>query len=162
MNTGKISLIKISEKYEDRPFEFAGLWDDNGWKFKIYKITHKSNTPADEMTFDIAKDFAHVCIAKFTELAPAYGLGYLILHNGMDSNFIVVNFWVGENMLRTHTMISQLSSPYNYVETTHTGMNVCVWDAQIHIFERNLWVECVLSNPEDPDIDNYLASTYSK
>ncbi|MEO8512683.1 MAG: hypothetical protein ABI543_03925 [Ignavibacteria bacterium] len=152
--------ILISEKYESRPVKFTGLWEENGWKFKIYAITHKKNTIADEKTLNIAKVFAKKCTSRFRELAPAYGLGYIILHKGMNCNFIVVCFWVGENMIRTHSMISTIEKPNEYTEITETGMNVCVWDAEIHNFERNSWVENILSYPDNPNEDKYIQSVF--
>ncbi|HJY63808.1 MAG TPA: hypothetical protein VJ455_06610 [Ignavibacteria bacterium] len=156
----EISPIKISEPFENREIKFSGIWHDNSWRFKIYKITHKNNTPADEKTLEIAKSFANSCIAKYTDIAPVYGLGYIILHKGMDSNFIVVCFWAGENMLRTHVMISSIDKPYEYIDKTETGMTVCVWDAIIHNFERNAWVENILNKPEHPSPDEYINSIY--
>ena len=156
-----ISPLVIKEKYEDRQVEFCGIWEDNSWKFKIYKITHKNNSPADEKIENTAKAFALKCVTTFTDIAALYGLGYIILHKGMDSNFIVINFWAGENMIRTHAFISTLENPYDYRDITETGMNVCVWDALIHNFERNSWVENILKNPDEPEIDKYMNSKFT-
>ncbi len=52
-----ISPIKITEKYEDRTIEQDGILDIDGWKLKLYKITYKNNTPADEKTLEIALNF---------------------------------------------------------------------------------------------------------
>ncbi len=80
----------------------------------------------------------------------------------MDSNFIVVNWWSGENMIVTRAMLAPLSDPYNYTEVTQTGMNVCVWDMQIHNHERNAWVESILKHPSSPMTEDYINSFYSK
>jgi hypothetical protein len=163
MNT---SILKITEKYEDRPVEFGGIWEDGQWKFKIYRITHKKNTPADERTLEIAKDFAKDVVLDYTTkyeiAAPSYGLGYIILHKGMDSNFIVVSWWSGENMLVTRSMLASLNDQYNYFEITESGMNVCVWDMLIHSFERNSWVKNILESPYEPHIDMYMQNIYKK
>lgn len=31
---------------------------------------------------------------------PTHGLGFLLIHRGLDGLFIVLDVWVGENMLR--------------------------------------------------------------
>ena len=164
MNSAPISPVKISEKYEDRPVDFGGVWENDGWKFKIYRITHKKNTSADEKTLNIAKDFAKEVIAdytaKYNDAAPSYGFGYIILHKGMDSNFIAVNWWSGENMLVTRSMLAPLNDPYNYFEITESGMNVCVWDMKVHNFERNSWVENILANPTAPETAKYMDNIY--
>jgi hypothetical protein len=155
----KIKPITITEKYEPRDTEFSGYWEDDRWRFKIYKVTHKKNPKADEKTLNIAKEFARKCIGEFN-MADYYGYGYLILHKGMDCNMIIVNIWAGENMITRFSLLSSLDDPYNYKDVTSTGMNVCVWDESIHYFERNSWVSHILLKPENPDPDAYMNETY--
>ena len=93
--------IHISEPYEDRPVNFLGVSGDSGWQFKIYSIVYKKNTQPDDRTIEMAKQFAKDSIEKYHYIADSYGLGYIIIHKGMDSNFIVVNWWLGENMVCT-------------------------------------------------------------
>jgi len=159
-----ISPINITEKYEDRSIEACGILNLDTWKLKLYKITYHKNSPADEKTLEIAlnffKDSATNYTSRYDIFAPSYGLGYIILHKGMDSNFIVVNWWCGENMLVTRTMLARLNDPYNYTEITATGMNVCVWDMLVHNHERNSWVENILKNPASPKTGSYLNTFY--
>jgi hypothetical protein len=166
MNAMNISPIKITEKYEDRLIEECGILEVNGWKLKLYKITYRKNSPADEKTLDIAvnffKDAAFDYTAKYDDMTPSYGLGYVILHKGMDSNFIAVNWWSGENMLVTRAMLAPLNDPCNYNEITQTGMNICVWDMLVHNHERNAWVESILKNPSSPKTEEYINSFYKK
>jgi len=154
--------IHFTEPYEDRPVKFLELSEDKGWKFKIYAIVHKKNTPPDGKTIEIAKQFAKDCIEKYHYIADSYGLGYIIIHKGRDSNFIVINWWLGENMVCTHSFLSPLNNQYLYQEITHTGMNVCVWDSLIHSFERNAWVNFIMKNPDTPDIKGYLKAIYKE
>ena len=154
--------IHFSEPYEDRPVEFLELSNNDGWRFKIYSIVYKKNSAPDERTIEIAKQFAKDCIEKYHYIADSYGLGYIIIHKGKDSNFIVINWWLGENMICTHSFLSPLNNSNLYQEITHTGMNVCVWDALIHFHERNAWVEFIMKNPDAPDINGYCESIYKK
>ena len=158
----EIIPIKISEPYKERPVNFLGITGDSGWRFKLYTITYENNTPPDEKTIATAKEFAKDCIEKYHYIADSYGLGYIIIHKGMDANFIVVNWWVGENMVCTHTFLAPLSNPNLYQEITHTGMNVCVWDTLVHFHERNAWVNHIMKNPKNPDAKGYLEDIYKK
>ncbi len=152
-----INPIKISERYKDRETKFLGVWKEGDWQFKLYAITHPKNTIADERTLDLAKNFARDCLRRHADYAPAYGLGYIILHRGMDANFIAINWWAGENMLSSHPFLAPLERPYEYKQITETGLNACVWDALVHFHERNAWVEHILS-PSRPVPDGYLQS----
>ncbi|TAH35561.1 MAG: hypothetical protein EYC70_12960 [Planctomycetota bacterium] len=38
--------------------------------------------------------------------------------------------------------------------------SVCVWDLHLQYQERQAWVECVLADPEGPDLEAYLARRY--
>ena len=154
--------IHISEPYEERPIKFLGISEDDDWKFKIYSIVYKKNTSPDDKTIEMAKQFAKDCIEKYHYIADSYGLGYIIIHKGMDSNFIVVNWWLGENMVCTHAFLSPLNNPYLYQEITHTGMNVCVWDSLIHCHERDAWVNFIMKNPVKPDAKGYLEEIYKQ
>lgn len=152
--------LQISEPYEERPIKLVEIAEDAGWTFKIYSVVYKKNAPPDERTIEMAKQFAKDCIEKYHYIADSYGLGYIIIHKGMDSNFIVINWWLGENMICTHTFLSPLNNQYLYQEITHTGMNVCVWDELVHYHERNAWVNFIMKKPACPDIKGYIADIY--
>jgi hypothetical protein len=153
----KVNVIKISERYRDRETSFLGIWKNGEWRFKLYAITHPQNTIADDKTLGLAKEFARDSLRRHAEFSPAYGLGYIILHRGMDANFIVINWWAGENMLSSHPFLAPLEKPYDYKEITATGLNVCVWDVLVHFHERNAWVEHILS-PSSPNPEGYMQS----
>ncbi len=151
--------VLLSERYRDRHVEFRGVWAESGWRFKMYAITHHGNSPADERTTEIAKTFARRWLNEFGALTPAYGVGYILLHKGMDSNYIVVTWFAGENMICTHSAASPRLDPYNFKSITHTGLNTCVWDALLHKFERDAWVRQIMT-PETPDVEKYVSDVY--
>ena len=39
---------------------------------------------------------------------------------------------------------------------TPTGLTACVWDLRVLCFERQAWIDTVLTNPVGPDLEKYL------
>lgn len=150
------SPIRISENYADRPTRFKGIWTIGHWRFKVYTITHHSNTEADERTAEIAGKLAAKLTTQHGSQFDSYGLGYIILHRGMDSNFIVITWWAGENTAFTFSYLSALKQHYRYRNLNPSGCGACVWDALIHFHERNAWVQHVLRDASKPNVDGYL------
>jgi hypothetical protein len=50
-----------------------------------------------------------------------------------------------------------LSEQFTYV--TPSGLTACVWDLCVQCFERQAGVDCVLANPDGPDLKAYVAAT---
>ncbi len=53
-------------------------------------------------------------------------------------------------------MLVRPISSAEWREAAHTA-SICVWDLQVMAFERDAYVETVLSAPADPDVEAYLA-----
>jgi hypothetical protein len=153
-----LSSIQFTEPYRDRKTEFLGIWENDSWKLKLYAITHHGNSRADENTIAIAGQLVQEALANHSHHARAYGLGYIIIHRGMDCNFIVVSWWAGENMRISRAFMATLHAPDDYHDITATGMTVCVWDEMVHAHERDAWVTLVMT-PASPDVAGYLART---
>jgi hypothetical protein len=150
----------VSEDYENRNILYSDLFQTNGWKFKVYTVTHKNNTPPDEKIRSIAEHLTIESLESYGKKMPGYGAGYIILHKGMDMNLLVINWWTGENMRCTVAYLSRINNPYEFIDVTESGCTVCVWDDLIHRFERDSWVENILSKSKNPDMDGYIKSIY--
>lgn len=161
-----LNSISLSEPYLPRRTEFKGVWHDKGWNFKIYTITHSGNREADGQTLDIAKNKCRKLrhggiLGKYSPSTVIHGLGYIILHKSKDTNYIVISWWVGENRLCKFVFFSTPDKPYQYKNLTSSGMTSCVWDAVVHHFENNLWINEVMKKSPQPDIKSYLEQYYT-
>lgn len=153
--------IILTEPYRDRAIESSGIWEHEEWKFKVYRITHPSNEPATSEIMETAKSIALGIVTKNAPSFDHHHCGYIIVHKGMDSNLVAINFWAEANMIVRFVFVSSLDDPGNFKDVTSLGYSACVWDELVIDFERNAWVNYILKRPEDPDWGNYFDSFYN-
>jgi hypothetical protein len=92
-------------------------------------------------------------------------VGFLILHFGMDGNYLLVSQWYDANMLKHWVRGSAVGAGG---ETTFTPLAqrdliACVWELEVIKFERDAWVNTVLARGrlDQASLDAYLATTFS-
>ncbi|MBX7151915.1 hypothetical protein K1X84_09770 [bacterium] len=148
--------IKLSEPFAPRALGYLGHWMIDEWSFKIYTITYHSNTQASSEYLTLVKRLWK----KIPDVSKvsSYGIGFIILHNGWNANFISFNWFADENMIVTHSFVAPIDHPLDYRFNTLTGMNMCVWDCAVIWQERSAWVKCIMSDPQRPDVDGYMNS----
>ncbi|MBO8164973.1 MAG: isochorismatase [Brevibacillus sp.] len=151
--------IKLRENYKKRSVRFLGLFEHNGWKIKVYGISYDSEKPRDSLV-EAAKKAAVGKLPQITE--DIYGIGFLGVHDGRGANLVFLDWWGYENELFHHTFLSSKEHPENLEENTPDGPAACVWDLIVIGFERQAWVDYVLSNGNGPDIEGYLACTINE
>lgn len=152
MESGSQIAIKLSEPFRPRPVHFLGLWEIGGWRMKVYGLHAEHHRLLPELVA-AAKELAARVLPK--EAADAYGVGFVGVHCGRESNVVFIDWWAQENELHHHVFTSPLEKPLE-LSRAGDGLLGCVWDLQLIWFERNTWVEKVLNNPRGPDLDTYL------
>lgn len=146
----------LKEPYHPRPIRFLELWQEADWRLKVYGIAYQRPFPRQELVA-AAKHVARVHLSQSLDDYSHYGVGFLGIHDGRDSNFVFVDFWADENELHHHTYISPREKPERLAYVTPTGVIACVWDLRVLCFERQAWLTTVLANPNGPDLERYLA-----
>jgi hypothetical protein len=144
--------MKLTEEFRPRPARFLGLWEIGGWRMKAYGL-HAANARLLPELVTAARDLTTRSLPG--NMAGAYGVGFVGVHCGRDSNFVFIDWWACENELHHHVFTSSLQNPLELVRAPD-GVTACVWDLQLIWFERNVWVDKVLNNPRGPDLDAYL------
>ena len=146
----------ISGPYTERPIRFLGVWSQAGWRLKVYSISAKGEVCAPDLV-TAAKDVATKNLPQPALSPERYGVGTLIIHEGNDANFVLLDYWAGENMLHHQVFASPLERPLELTDFSHTKLAMCVWELHVLAFERQAWIDTVLRQPEQPDFDGYLA-----
>ncbi len=85
------------------------------------------------------------------------GAAFLILHQGVTGDYAVLSWWDRQNELPTHvwTRHEDRWAP------ARSDEHFCVWDLELLWFERNAWVETVLSGaPLEPSLADYQRRTF--
>jgi anti-sigma factor RsiW len=132
----------------------------DGWRIKRYAIT-VDGAPLDWDAF--APGVAHALHAlPRPAAAPGRpGVGFVVAHRGRGADYVVLGWWSAENELPVQVVVR----PQTHGAAWHAaraGESFCVWDLQVIGFERDAWIDTVLS--PDPSraplaerIDAYLA-----
>ena len=86
-----------------------------------------------------------------------YGLGFLGIHQGRESNFVFVSWWENENELQHRVFFSTPGRPGELRSAAPDEPIACVWDLSVIAHEREAWIRHVLSRPSAADPAAYLA-----
>jgi hypothetical protein len=150
-------MIHLEKPYETRPVRFLGIFEHEGWRLKVYGISALEETPASEL-LDAIKFVATSVLPQPAVTDERYGVGFLYAHQGQNGGgYASVNWWADENELHHH----QFEAPpgglddLKPIEVTG-GSAACVWDLTVIAFERDAWVDSVLSDAQG-DLDAYMA-----
>jgi hypothetical protein len=88
-----------------------------------------------------------------------YGVGFVGIHEGKTGNFVFVDWWADENELHHHVYVSTSEEPNELEYMTPSGLTACVWDLFLIGHERDSWVNHILKQSANPDIEGYLKAT---
>jgi hypothetical protein len=91
--------------------------------------------------------------------------GFLILHYGMDGNYLLVSQWYDANNLKhwVRGSAARAAAGTAFTPLAQRDLVACVWELEIIKFERDAWVNTVLAcgHLGQAAIDAYLATTFS-
>lgn len=89
-------------------------------------------------------------------------VGFVILHLGMDGDYLLVSQWYDANMIR-HRVRGAPKGGSSFHPLDQSDLAACVWELEIIKFERDAWVNTVLAagRIDQISIDAYLATTFS-
>lgn len=114
--------------------------DVDGFHLKRYAVA-PAGSAFDETRFSGAVDGLTASLPQVDIARGCPGAGFLILHQGVTGDYAILSWWDRENELPTHVWIrqGQVWAPARDAES------FCVWDLELIWFERNAWIETVLS-----------------
>lgn len=146
--------VHLHAPYQPRPVRFLELWETQGWRLKVYGIAYRGERPREALAAR-ARTITRDC------LPPAgdnnYGVGFIGIHEGRDSNFIFVDWWANENELYHRAYVALGTDPDTFRNQSHSGLMACVWDLSVLAYERQAWIDCVLRQSSAPDVEGYLS-----
>jgi hypothetical protein len=148
-------MINTFTKYKNRPIRFVEIYHVTGWKVKIYSISVHHEFVTETNLMDAKNKLKEwLAIASKHDL-PTYKIATLILHEGKEGVFAIINWWIDENMLQNFVYLKK----YNEQEFqlfSQDGICTCVWEMAVWWHERNAWVKHILSKHDRPDFQAYL------
>lgn len=137
-----------------RPIRFQAMHLD-GWKIKSYAIATAGTRPRAELMM-AARRLAASTLPPRPDRVGAYGVGFLVVHDGADSCSALVDWWVRADELHQRGFSAPPDQPCA-LEPLLTPAIGSVWELAVTAHERQAWLRHVLANPAGPNIDAYLA-----
>lgn len=146
-------LKEFKLNHKKRPIRYLELAEINGWNVKFYGICSLNEFPDDKF-IEIAKQIAEENLPTPAINNSRYGIAFVTIHQAEMFNQIIIDWWERVNELRHRVFKSEPESPFDFKDITETGEAFCVWELRVIGFERDAWVQTVLSN--DKSIGKYL------
>lgn len=148
--------MRIKETYKPRCIRFLERYQHDEWTLKIYSISYK-NERVDQSNVEEAK----IHLTEWLSKSKVYGLeiysiATMIVHEGKEGFYVILNWWIDENMMQNFVYLKKYSEP-EFVLYSDRGMTTCVWELEVIWHERNAWVKHVLMQHENPDVEAYLS-----
>jgi hypothetical protein len=135
-----------------RPLE---IWEHDGWLLKVYGLAYRGDRPPTDVV-DAAKRVAAETLPLPAETPDRYGVGFLVVHEGQDARWLLVDWWGFESVLHHRLFMASLDGEPEF-EPAPDPLMACVWELAILAFERDAWVETVLTDAKRPDVPAYLS-----
>jgi hypothetical protein len=152
--------LKLTGQYVARRVRPMGVQNFGDWALKLYGIAHRGDAPRPELV-KAALQVAESALPASALSADRYGLGFLGIHEGRDSNFVFVSWWEKENELQHRVSFSTPEQPGELRPATPSDPIACVWDLSVIAHEREAWIRHILARPGGADADAYLADALS-
>ncbi len=152
--TESIAPWVCAEPFAHRPIKFKEIIHQAGWRLKLYVILY----PSAELRWDILEEAVPIGINALPQPAITTqrpGLGFMIAHQGRDRCFLPVFWWDQENELRQLVYVRGFGEDDSW-QPARNGESFCVWDMEVMWFEREAFVNAILSHPDAPDVEGYL------
>ena len=128
------------EPYRARTNESHGVITRAGHRLKVYSIRY-SDEPFEMTAY---REGLERALDQLPEASPEEGrpgLGFVIVHRGRGSDYVVLGWWDRENELPIRVMVRD-DGPWR---PARGGESVCVWDLDVICRERDAYVETVLA-----------------
>ena len=125
-----------------------------GWRLKTYEVN------ADIAGINWAEYSEGLTLAARVLPQPPTksgrrGVGFIIAHPCQSHYYLIINWWDNQNELFSRVFVTERRAGAAW-EPAGDRYSFCVWDIEIIWFERNLWIETMLSG-RPPATERYLA-----
>lgn len=154
--------MSINNKYTTRSIRFLEVYECGNWKVKIYSISVHREYVKNEIVKIVKSNISEWLKNAANYPLETYQIATLILHEGKEGCFAIINWWIDDNMLQQFVYLSNNIDPNEFKLYSDKGIITCVWELEIIWFERNAWVKHVLTDPANADFTSYLNEHLNK
>lgn len=147
--------MNIERPYAKRRVRRLSLIKHGDWNLKVYSISIKNSLVSEELV-EAVKIQLPQWLRHIDAFSPNDKIGALIIHEGQDGIYILLNWWTDENLMRNQVYFSTYQEPERFIDLSEKRVMACVWELAILWHERNSWVVNVLEKNDHPDLTGYL------
>ncbi|NNU59213.1 hypothetical protein [Ochrobactrum soli] len=140
--------------YRPRAAWFDGLTECGPATIKLNIIEADPSNPLAEAAVGIARRQIANAAARL-EALPHLDAGFAILHQGEESLWLLLHWWLEGGIATEMLWQSELGDEIEFMPAQPLLM-ACVWELGIIDFERRAWMETAMSGKP---IADYLART---
>lgn len=151
----EVEAFAVSEAYRPRPIRFRELRTVRDWRLKVYEITY-GDEPLDWPVYEAVLPELLTILPNPPRTRHRPGVGFIIAHQGRGWHYFVLQWWDHENELGQKIFVRRFGPGEKWRPAVDES--ICVWDLQVLWFEREAYVSHILSRPDAPDLDGYLAT----
>ena len=138
--------------YQPRPLTYLGVEAVAGYLLKVYAI-RQANQALERERFAARWELMSAVLPQPATSNGRPGVGFAILHQGRDGDYLILCWWDRENELPTRVF---LRGPDGWRAATGSE-GFCVWDLRVMWWEREAYVGTVLAGIASA-LDGYLAT----
>ncbi len=148
--------------YKPRKVEFTRMVTTGGWSIKVYQITCRLKFESEGVLDNAVSNLPRWLEKSKTLGFETYRAAFLIVHEGRDGVWTLLNWWTGGEMLHSITFYTDFNQPDEFQMLPKEGFMACVWEMAVTIFEREMWIEHILKKAGNPDFTAYLEAKLNK
>ncbi len=136
------------QPYSPRPIRCHGVRELNGYRLKDYSIVHNAQ-PVDWLDFARGFELVLSLLPRPAVAAGRPGVGFRIAHQGATGRYAVLAWWDNENELAFRIAVRRDDEAWR---PAHGSESICVWDLKVFSFERDAYVQTLLSGEAGVDL----------
>jgi hypothetical protein len=133
-----------------RPVRHLGIRSCHGFQLKTYSIVY-GDVPLNSNAFEDGMRLAERELPSSAVTAERPGVGFVIMHQGRTGDYLILCWWDRENELPLRVFARDEKG----WRAAAGGESVCVWDLRVIWWEREAYVNTLLSGGA---MDDYLAA----
>ncbi|MYD32458.1 MAG: hypothetical protein F4W98_01065 [Acidimicrobiales bacterium] len=143
--------------YRPRPIRHLSTQTVQGWHLKTYGINAMPQRSDDVLDPDVEAAAARVGhgLLEGLETSNTGRYGFLIIHQGGLANWLLVNRWAEDILLRSELFRAGHDAPTDFQPET-SDLIGCLWELEVVDFERRAWTEAVIKG--NGGVDRYMAT----
>ena len=112
-----------------------------------------NNSDIVDFSLKVFKDRIDSINNSFANYEIAFGM----IHEGKDGTYVILGYWIEENMLDNVVFMIKPDSEKGYERLQPDTIVTCVWELEVMYFEKKMWIEHMLK--ERGNVEGYLSKT---